>query len=82
VKEDCRGERRPAWLMREAARHRPPPLGSRPSLNGVGLGVKVEGPRGVVIVAMRGSDGGVVAGATTATATKGSTVVVPSSLAP
>jgi hypothetical protein len=51
-----------------------------PHLNGAGPGVEVEGPRGVAIIAVRGSGGCVTAGTTTAamaTITVGSTVVVP-----
>jgi hypothetical protein len=67
VEEDCRVEHRPAWPTGKAAGCQPP-LRTRPHLNGASLGVKVEGPQGVVVVAMRGDGGGVAAGATTATA--------------
>jgi hypothetical protein len=60
----------------------PPPPGTGPHLNGAGPGVKVEGPRGVTIVAVRGGGGGVTAGATTAATAAGSTVVVPPSSVP
>jgi hypothetical protein len=50
-----RGERRPAWPMGQAARHRhPPPPGAGPHLNGVDARVEVEGPRGVAVAAVRG----------------------------
>jgi hypothetical protein len=75
VDKDCRGEHRPAWPTGKAAgRQPPPPLRTRPHLNGASLGVKVEGPQGVVVVAMRGDGGGVAAGATTAAV--GSAVVM------
>jgi hypothetical protein len=57
----------------------PPPPGTRPHLNGASPGVEVEGPRGVAVGAVRGSDGGVAAGATTAAAAMGFVVVVPAS---
>jgi hypothetical protein len=55
-------------------------LKTRPHLNDVGLVIKVEGPRGVAVVAMRGGGGGVAVGATTAAAVVGFTVVVSPSL--
>jgi hypothetical protein len=55
-------------------------------MNGASPGVEEEGPRGVAIVAVRGSASGVAAGATTAATTAiaaaESAVVVPLSLAP
>jgi hypothetical protein len=57
------------------------PPQSRPHLNGVSLGVEVEGPRGVAIAAVRGGGGGVTAGTTTSVAAMGSAVVVPPSSA-
>jgi hypothetical protein len=80
MEEDRRGERRPAWLMGQAVGCQP--LGTRPHLNGVDLGVEVERPRGVAVMAVRGSGGGVVAGATTTAIAVGFAVVMPSSPAP
>jgi hypothetical protein len=60
----------------------PPPPGTRPHLNGASPGVEVEGPRGVAVMVVRGSGGGVNVGATmaaTAAATGSTVVVLPSS---
>jgi hypothetical protein len=66
VEGDHRGERRPSWPTGEAVVRRPPRTG--PYLNGVGPRVKVEGPRGVAIAAVRGDGDSVAVGATTAAA--------------
>jgi hypothetical protein len=48
AEEGRRGERQPTWPTGEAAGRRPP--GTRPHLNGVGLGVKVpEKPSGQIL---------------------------------